>query len=207
MPAIPSLRDFSRRAVTAALAGMAPALADEPFLLIDATAGNGQDTLFLADLAAPFPRAAVHAFDIQAKALERAAARLLGAAAGRRAHLHLIGHERAAETLAAFYAPDRPPRPAVIMFNLGFLPAADRAVITRAATTVAALEALLPLLRPGGLASVHMYAGHPGGAEEAEATRRLIEDLPEEGWAAVLYACANKRANPETLALIERRGA
>ncbi len=211
MTAIPSLRDFSRQAVAAALAALAPALAAEPFLLIDATAGNGQDTLFLADSAAPFPRAATHGFDIQPKALERAAARLFGAGAapgagaGRRVHLHLAGHETAVETLGAFYAPAPPPRPAVVMFNLGFLPAADRRLTTRAATTVAALESLLPLLVPGGLISAHMYLGHPGGAEEAGAVRALIENLPEKDWSVALYAYPNKRLNPETLALVERR--
>lgn len=51
-----------------------------------------------------------------------------------------------------------------VCFNLGFLPGGDRSVISRPATTVAAVEAAMRILVPRGIISVLAYVGHPGKA-------------------------------------------
>jgi hypothetical protein len=71
---------------------------------------------------------------------------------------------------------------AAAMFNLGYLPGADKACITRPESTLAGLSACLERLKPGGLISLVAYLGHPGGLEEYEAVRRMLESLDGQRW-------------------------
>lgn len=141
-----------------------PALAGGA-LACDATAGNGVDTLFLARAVGAGGR--VHAFDIQARAIECARGRLRAAGLAGRVRWHRQCHGHVDRRL-------EPGSLAAAMFNLGWLPGGDRSIITRPASTVAALEACAPLLRPGGRVSVVCYRGHPGGAEEDAAVEQWV---------------------------------
>lgn len=135
---------------------------------LDATAGNGHDTLFLAEAVAPGGR--IDAFDIQARALRRARRRT-GALVHRvRLCWHRADHARIPHHLGAG-AID------AAMFNLGWHPGGDRRLVTRPATTVAALSATAERLRTGGRLSVVAYRGHPGGTAEAEAVADWLARL------------------------------
>ncbi len=132
-------------------------------LAIDATAGNGHDTLFLARQVGP--SGAVQAFDIQRQAIEKTRERLQAAAQHAQVTLHQVGHEHMAERVPS----DWQGRVAAITFNLGYLPGGHHATTTLPATTLAALDQALALLCPGGVLSVLVYRGHPGGQAEADA--------------------------------------
>ena len=93
-------------------------------IVVDATMGNGHDTLFLAQLAKQ-----VYAFDIQEQAVEKTRQRLAEADLDN-AQLILAGHETLDQYTDHFKA---------AIFNLGYLPSADKSVITRPATTLEAL--------------------------------------------------------------------
>jgi len=138
--------------------------------VVDATAGNGHDTLFLAEAVGPTGR--VLAFDIQAAAIRATEARL--EAHGCAAQVDLVEgcHSALAERLPA----GRPIRAA--MFNLGYLPGSDKQAITRFASTRVALEACLGGLERQGIISVMAYRGHPGGDDEAQAVAELLGALP-----------------------------
>lgn len=123
--------------------------------VVDATCGNGQDCQLLAELVGGDGR--VWAFDLQAEALARTGERLAEAGLQQRVQLIHAGHERLAEFVSA-------PLQAVV-FNLGYLPAGDKSVVTAAATTIVALEQAAKLLKPGGLLLVAVYTGHDEGAE------------------------------------------
>lgn len=143
---------------------------------VDATAGNGHDTVALARLVGTAGR--VFAFDVQQVALDRTAARMheLGFA---NVTLLLRDHAELRETIPA----EHHGRLAAVVFNLGYLPLADKRITTRPVTTAAALRAAAELLRPGGLVSVLAYTGHAAGAEEIEVVRAAFERLRAEGWA------------------------
>lgn len=132
-------------------------------ITIDATAGNGHDSLFLAQQVGPCGQ--VHAYDIQQQALQATRQRLEGAGCGIQLHLHPDSHAHLLQTLPSDYRG----RVAAITFNLGYLPGGDHATTTRIDSTLSALEQSLVLLRPGGVLSVLAYRGHPGGQEEADA--------------------------------------
>ena len=194
-------------------------------LVVDATAGNGKDTLFLAGLVGP--AGLVLAFDIQPQALEITRAALEKAQLSARVRLFLTGHENIAACLRAEPA-QRPdgqaaaepgaasaPDPArrlsgrgrvrAAMFNLGFLPGSEKALVTRPDTTLAALRGLLPVMLPGAALSIHCYSGHDGGREESEAVLDWALHQPEKFWRVYRYESLNKQRGAERLILMERR--
>lgn len=130
---------------------------------VDATVGNGHDTLFLARQVGETGH--VWGFDVQARALERAGAQLAEQDMAARVTLCHTGHERLAETLPH----GARGRIAAVMFNLGYLPGSDKSLTTLPDTTLTALAAARETLRPGGLLSVLAYRGHSGGQQEADA--------------------------------------
>ncbi|MFM7055620.1 MAG: class I SAM-dependent methyltransferase, partial [Planctomycetota bacterium] len=145
--------------------------------VLDATAGNGHDTRFLADLAGA---AAVTAIDLQPAAIA-ATRKRLGEAAEQ--VLLITGeHARELERIGRELQErgDGGTRPfGVIMFNLGYLPGSDRSVITQAETTHRALTASLQLLRPRGVLTVIVYRGHPGSAAEYAAVKQVAAACSE----------------------------
>ncbi len=148
---------------------------------VDATAGNGYDTLFLARLAGPAGH--VHAFDVQAAALEETGRRLKREGCEERVSLHACSHARMGDVVPAGVK--------AVMFNLGYLPGGDHAVKTVKEETLPALQAAAGLLLPGGLLTVMCYPGHEGGREECEAVAALLASLPLPQWRVVRLDSAN----------------
>ncbi|XID93191.1 class I SAM-dependent methyltransferase [Paenibacillaceae bacterium WGS1546] len=168
--------------------------------VVDATAGNGSDTLFLARTVGP--RGIVYAFDVQAEALASTRKRLEKEADERLAAVELVhaGHE----TMAAALPSDSRGRLAAAMFNLGYLPGAESPLITRPETTLAALDAALGMLRTGGALTIVAYPGHEGGKEEADAAEAWAANVPPSLAQTVLYRFLQKPAAPYLIALAKR---
>lgn len=160
----------------------------------DATCGNGHDTLFLARLVGEGGK--VWAFDIQEDAL--ANTRMLLSEAGCLARVDLIaaGHERFADFVG------EPLKAAV--FNLGYLPGGDKRVVTRPDETIAALDQAAGLIIPGGVITVCIYTGHPGGAEEGEAVEKWAASLPTAGFNVWLSRQINRPSSAPYLLLVEK---
>lgn len=141
---------------------------------IDATVGNGHDTLFLAGLVGHEGR--VDGFDIQGEAIARTRVKSNGLP---QIHLHHLGHERIAECVKEPVG--------TVMFNLGYLPSGDKSVITRPCSTLPALDAAIPLLKKGGLLTVVVYPGHEGGREESAEVDDWFARLPPDQFRVVRY--------------------
>lgn len=135
---------------------------------VDATCGNGHDTLLLARLVGATGK--VWAFDVQESALAATQERLAESGYAGRAELVLAGHERMASVVS------EPVR--AVVFNLGYLPGGEKGTVTSPETTRAALEQASSLILPGGIVTVAVYTGHPGGPEEAEAVEAWAAALP-----------------------------
>jgi predicted methyltransferase len=138
-------------------------------LVIDATAGNGHDTLFLAEAVGASGQ--VIAIDIQEEAISATRKRLGKANLLVRARLHCGSHADLRKIAGGG-------SPTVIVFNLGYLPGGDRSVITNMEGTLAALAASIEILRPGGSLAVVCYPGHSGGDSEAAAVEGFISSAP-----------------------------
>ncbi|MEM7144829.1 MAG: class I SAM-dependent methyltransferase [Verrucomicrobiota bacterium] len=146
-------------------------------VVVDATVGNGYDTVFLAELVGVRSRTGsiagkVIGFDVQEAAIVSASKRVPEGLRGI-VDLHLVGHEEMGRVVTG------PVR--AVMFNLGYLPGGDHGFVTEPGTTVAGLEAALGVLGPGGLVTVVVYPGHEGGAEEAVAVEEWVGGLGGEG--------------------------
>lgn len=144
-----------------------------PLYAIDATVGNGFDTLFLCLLAAE-SGGRVFGFDVNAAAVERTRARLAENSLSDFAQISVCGHERIAERVPAEYRG----KIACTFFNLGWLPRSDKSTVTKPETTLAALAAAADFAdKSHGLLSVLCYRGHEGGAEECAAVEKYIYSL------------------------------
>lgn len=160
--------------------------------VVDATVGNGHDTLLLAKRVGPTGR--VIGFDVQETALAAAAERIDGMPQVTLIH---AGHENLAEHLPV----DGRERLAAAMFNLGYLPGASKEIVTRSETTLAALKQILTHLKMHGLVTLVLYPGHPGGGEEAEAVRSYAQQLPQ-AFAVTQHARINTlRPAPELIVI------
>lgn len=157
--------------------------------VIDATVGNGHDTLLLARLVGASGQ--VVGVDLQADAVEST-----------RRYLQAEGEKDGEDYLARItlyegchsalldYAPETV---SVVMFNLGYLPSGDKSVITQQETTLKALSDSLKILKKGGLLTVVCYPGHEGGGAEAEAVQDWSADLPSPAYRVVKLTPHNAR--------------
>ena len=177
-PPRPSLLDaVAHSAVLRALAAWRDNGGGQPPLLLDGTAGNGHDCLFLARQAPA--GSLLLALDIQEAALQASRTRLEQAGMAARCcasaaaacalsplpsgttDIRLVLHSHAAlpELLDALSEADRQ-RPLLAgIFNFGYLPGTDKRCTTTASGSLAAVDALLERLAPQGSLSLHCYTG------------------------------------------------
>jgi 16S rRNA C1402 N4-methylase RsmH len=166
---------------------------------VDATVGNGYDTLFLAHRVGEQGR--VLGFDVQKVALNGAAEVLRFAGVLNRVTLILDSHSN----ISRYLSPEQIVHGA--MFNLGYLPRGNRQIITRPETTLAALQAILEHLTPGGRLTILSYRGHEGGLEECTAVREFLRSVRTEEFSVrELEGIQNIDTSPR-LFLVERTNA
>lgn len=163
---------------------------------VDATCGNGYDTLFLAGHSPA--GAIVWAFDIQPAALAATARRLAAAGLDSKVRLVEACHSRLGDYVAGPID--------VAMLNLGYLPGGDHAATTLAVTTVAVLGQILERLATGGLVSVVTYPGHPAGYGENAAVAEFLAALPPREFAVASWQALNQRNQPPVLYIVEKAG-
>lgn len=170
-------------------------------IVVDATAGNGSDTIFLAQSVGSEGK--VYAFDIQSSAIENTRLRLISAAETEDlAPVELLhsGHENMASGIPS----EHHRQISVIMFNLGYLPGASHDVITKPATTLSALSTSIQLLRSGGILTIVVYPGHEGGDQEANAVYTWASEISSSIAQSIVYRFPQKPAAPYLIALIKR---
>ncbi|MDF1825593.1 MAG: class I SAM-dependent methyltransferase [Verrucomicrobiales bacterium] len=160
--------------------------------VIDATAGNGHDSLFLAQTVGG--NGLVSCFDIQEAAIRNTRERTNGM---QQVALHHTGHENIPEII---HSPVK-----AATFNLGYLPAGDKQITTGGETTVAALNSVIALLEAGGIITVVLYPGHPEGEREAKQVEAWATELDQSIFTVILYQTINQRNSPPYLIAVERR--
>ncbi|WOO86601.1 class I SAM-dependent methyltransferase [Mollicutes bacterium LVI A0039] len=157
--------------------------------IIDATCGNGNDSLYLATA---YPNAKIVGFDIQEQAI---------ANSNKRCHGHdnvqfiLDSHANVSK-----YVSDNV---SMAIFNLGYLPHADQNLTTKADSTIAAIEQIMNLLNPGGAIILTMYRG----ATNIEETTQLLDyvkTINKDFFIVSMYDLINLSGNPFNV-IIERK--
>lgn len=167
-------------------------------VVVDATMGNGNDTLFLAQLVEKTGH--VYSFDVQEQAVINTTKRLKENSCEEQVTLLLQGHE----TVGNIIEKTQTIRAAI--FNLGYLPKSDKTVTTHEKTTLKALRELLIRLEKKGRIILVIYDGHDEGKTEKTAVLDFVANLPQEQFSVLNYQFINQRNNPPSLICIEKKG-
>lgn len=162
--------------------------------VIDATMGNGYDTQWLAELVGESGH--VYGFDIQLEAVNRTRDRLAAAGLENRATLFHAGHEHIAELVGESVD--------AAVFNLGWLPGTDKALRTRAETTLTAVNAALDKLKEGALMTICIYPGHLEGRDELDRLIAWGRALPGEKYDVMARAYLNQSGDPPVLIAVKK---
>lgn len=164
-------------------------------IVIDATCGNGHDTLKLAQLALQENLGSVYALDIQEKALTSTQERLaqhLSESIFKRIHFVLGCHSR-------FPSEILPSSVKLVVYNLGYLPSGDKQLTTQTSTTLKSICYAQDLLMPGGAISLTCYPGHSEGSLEQEAILKYASGLPPQKWSCCHHQWINRSQAPSLL--------
>lgn len=165
--------------------------------LVDATAGNGYDTLYLAKNSPA--SAKVWAFDLQSLAIEATKKRLQAENLAHKATCLVESHEKIDRVLEADERID------VAMFNLGYLPKGNHDFTTKPDTTIQALQNLLPQLGEAGIISIAAYPGHEEGRREAQALHTFLAELDQKKYHVAKLQMINQIHEPPVLFLLQKR--
>ncbi|WP_227396565.1 tRNA (mnm(5)s(2)U34)-methyltransferase [Jeotgalibacillus aurantiacus] len=168
-------------------------------VVIDATVGNGNDTLFLARLVGEHGR--VYGFDIQKEAIDETMTKLEEHELKNRVLLFNQGHETIEDTLP----PVHHGKVAGVVFNLGYLPGGDETIVTRPRTTISAVEQCLRVMKPGGMMVLVVYHGHPEGAVERDYLLRFAEQIDGMEAHVLRYQFINNQTPSPFIIAIEKR--
>ncbi|XP_074576866.1 tRNA (mnm(5)s(2)U34)-methyltransferase, chloroplastic isoform X3 [Curcuma longa] len=169
--------------------------------VIDATCGNGYDTLALLTMVSDESyNGCVLGMDIQQEALDNTSSLLeISVEENKRKLVKLfkLCHSKLEDIVR-----ETPVR--LVAFNLGYLPGGDKTILTSPGTTVAALHAACRVLQSGGLISVMVYIGHPGGRDELEVVQGFASDLPVEAWTSIEFEMLNRPTAPVLVLIFKK---
>jgi len=168
-------------------------------LAVDATCGNGSDTIFLAELVLKGTQGSVIAIDIQNKAIENTKARLLQELTPitiPQIEFICNCHSQLANILGKR-------KPKLIVYNLGYLPGYDKSIKTTQETTLQSIQAGLECLDEHGAISITCYPGHAEGAVEEETLINFSKQLDPRKWRTLFCRFTNRTLAP-SLILIQK---
>lgn len=169
--------------------------------VIDATCGNGHDTLFLSRLTLASGKGRLIGLDIQKSAIQKTTELLNENLEQEQiACIELIHGSHETFPVGALPGTVR-----LIVYNLGYLPGGNKQVTTRVETTLASCKAAQGLLMPGGVISLTCYPGHSEGIMEEEALLAFVATLGAKEWSCCHHRWSNRRSAPSLL-LIQRHG-
>ena len=155
-------------------------------IVIDATMGRGNDTLFLKELVGD--TGYVYAFDIQEEAINDTKNKLINNNLYNNVSLILDGHENIDKYVKEEIAG--------AVFNFGYLPKANHNISTKQATSIIAIQKVLNLLKIKGIISLCVYQGGDTGFEEKEAILRFLKQLDYNKYTVIVSDFFNRPNYP-----------
>lgn len=168
-------------------------------VVVDATAGNGWDTLALAQKVGPEGK--VYAFDVQESAIRQTALLLQDQEVRARCLLIQDTHQE----LKKYLQEKEHGQVSAVLFNLGYLPGGDKSVTTETESTLKAVAAALEIIKRDGIVAITVYSGHPSGKREKDALLSFAEALPSREFHVMMVSYPNQLKNPPELLLITKK--
>jgi predicted methyltransferase len=197
-------------------------------IVIDATAGNGNDTLALLNLVGDNGK--VYAFDIQEEAIEKTKHLLEESSFFKMPSCNILKSDtnctasKTSDGLSfeknalqvinnvilicdshekiAEYIEEKGQISAVV-FNLGYLPSGDKSKSTKEASSIKAISESLKILKPGGIVSVVMYPGTELGKAERDAVLSYSKELLKDKYHVCYCNFPNQLNMPPEILWIE----
>lgn len=155
-------------------------------IAVDATIGNGNDTLQLA--IGVGNNGKVYGFDIQRLAIENTRQLLINNNIKSRVQLIHDSHEKLLEYIDE--------KIDLAIFNLGYLPKGDHSIITNSRSTIKAMESVLNNLNENGILIIVVYYGHEGGKKEKEDVEIYLNNLDQKRFTVLKMDFINQINNP-----------
>ena len=169
-------------------------------IVIDATCGNGNDTLYLSKLVGKDGQ--VFAFDIQEQAIEKSKLRLTENQADDNVTFFHASHDEMINKLPDFVIG----KVSAAIFNLGYLPGSDKSITTKGSSTIDAIKQLLQILKPEGIIILVIYHGHEEGKHEKNLVLDFVKNIDQKKAHVLQYDFINQKNDPPFVVAIEKRG-
>ncbi|MEH7224171.1 class I SAM-dependent methyltransferase [Bacillus sp. JJ1566] len=166
---------------------------------VDATIGNGHDTVMLASLVGESGH--VFGFDIQLEAIESTTLRLKERGLFERVRLFHESHNQLLTTIPI----EAHGKIAGAIFNLGYLPGGNKDIVTKPDSTIESIEQLLSLMKPEGVIVLVVYHGHEEGVVERDQLMKYCSTLDQNRAHVIMYRFMNQINNPPFIIAIEKR--
>lgn len=164
-------------------------------VVVDATLGNGNDAELLLELVGE--TGYLFGFDVQPQAILSSQSRLSRFKPSQFQLIQDSHHHMKA------YLQHKNPK--AVVFNLGYLPKADKAMTTKWDTTKVAIETACELIVPGGFVVITAYPGHEAGAEENEALKLWLKTFDQKVFEVSHFEMMNQVNHPPVLYWISKR--
>ncbi|MGI5960165.1 MAG: class I SAM-dependent methyltransferase [Massiliimalia sp.] len=163
--------------------------------VVDATAGNGGDTLFLCKLVGE--QGKVIAMDIQPSAVDATKTLLEQNGVSQRAEVLLGDHAELCRQLA-------PDSVDGAVFNFGWLPGGDHHRFTLPETSISALEGALHAIKPGGRLIASLYHGRENGDREKDTLLEWFHALPQSRYTVMECTISNREGKDPIVLLVQK---
>lgn len=161
---------------------------------VDATAGNGNDTVFLARIVGRTGR--VYSFDIQEQAIINTRKKLADQNFLDRVTLIKDGHENMDKHINE--------KVKIVMFNLGYLPGGNHSIGTKRDTTITAIQKAIELIEFDGIVLIVVYYGGDSGFDEKEAVLEFLKSIDCKRYTVMQTEFVNQVNCPPILVCIEK---
>ncbi len=163
---------------------------------IDATCGNGNDTLKLAEILRE-KQGGVIGIDLQQEAITKTDMLLQARLPAKdRARIHLYCQSHACFPPIVEENPMR-----LVVYNLGYLPKGNKQITTQTWSTLASVNKAMALISPSGAICITCYPGHEEGKREEEALVRELSHLCPMTWNVCYHTFPNRTLAPSLLTL------
>jgi len=163
--------------------------------VIDATCGNGHDTLFLAESSLATGLCRIYSLDLQFDAIKKAKEYIYSKLQDDVCdNIHFVQ-----QCHAVFPKEITKHSVKLVIYNLGYLPGGDKSITTNVDSTLQSVNSAMDLLVDGGVISITCYPGHPEGEREQDALVDLLRNLDPTVWSCCHHRWCNRNKSPSLL--------
>lgn len=165
--------------------------------VVDATCGQGHDSVFIAKLIQHWEGSRLHCIDLQQKAIELSKQNIEAQCSP-----DILSKLSFQHSCHSSIEIDFTPR--LVIYNLGYLPGGDKSITTLRDTTLTSIKKALDLIPSQGVLSVMCYNGHSEGREEQDLLEEFFKNLSPKDFSCEKLDKINAKACP-VLFLITKR--